>query len=87
VDWKFQHIPGHQDDDPSHTLDRWAILNINMDLRAKAYWASTRQQLDLQLKDIYGEPWGLWIGDEKICTDIRSRIVHHIHGNTAKAKW
>ena len=34
--WKHRHIKGHQDDKATNFLDRWALLNIEMDLLAKA---------------------------------------------------
>jgi hypothetical protein len=42
--WIPRHVPGHQDDDPTIFLHRWAILNIEMDDRAKKHWADTLDQ-------------------------------------------
>jgi hypothetical protein len=36
--WTWRHVAGHQDDDGIKELDRWAMLNIEMDNLAKVYW-------------------------------------------------
>jgi hypothetical protein len=38
IHWKHRHVKGHQDDSSSVFLDRWALLNIDMDLAAKLHW-------------------------------------------------
>jgi hypothetical protein len=38
VTWIFRHVKGHQDDDIETNLDRWALLNIEMDSLDKTYW-------------------------------------------------
>jgi len=32
------HVKGHQDDDPTAVLDRFALMNVEMDTAAKAHW-------------------------------------------------
>ena len=44
ISWTYHHVKGHQDDDPDATLDQWALLNIQMDSLAKAYWLETLHQ-------------------------------------------
>jgi hypothetical protein len=41
IQWTAHHVKGHQDDDLTAILDRWAVLNIEMDARAKTYWSET----------------------------------------------
>jgi hypothetical protein len=38
ISWTFRHIQGHQDDLIDAELDRWALLNIEMDSLAKMHW-------------------------------------------------
>jgi hypothetical protein len=38
VKWIPRKVFGHQDNDLTAFLDRWAILNIEMDDRAKLHW-------------------------------------------------
>ena len=40
VKWLYRRIPGHQDDTPLENLDRWAILNIECDYRAKLFMST-----------------------------------------------
>ena len=58
------HTKGHQDDEAGATSDRWALLNIEADDGAKAQWRASAHQSFLQAK-ICGEPWPLWIKNEK----------------------
>ena len=43
--WTGRHVYGHQDD-KNVVLDRWAHLNIRMDIMAKAYWNTIHKQPD-----------------------------------------
>jgi hypothetical protein len=87
ISWKSRHVKGHQDDNVDAILDNWAILNIEMDQKAKAHWQLTHAATRPRQERIFGEPWALWIGNRKICTDIRSAIVDHLHGNAAMSYW
>jgi hypothetical protein len=87
IQWRNRHILGHQDDiQAEHELDRWAQLNCEMDLKAKAHWQQQRTQPHVPL-GIHGEPWQLELGGEKVCRNFRSSIVHHIFGPQAQAYW
>ena len=37
--WVYRHIAGHQEDVAGAELDRWALMNIEFDVRAKDYWS------------------------------------------------
>jgi hypothetical protein len=38
ITWKFRHVLEHQDNHTLTTnLDRWALLNVEMDIRAKQH--------------------------------------------------
>jgi putative intracellular protease/amidase len=89
IHWTAHHVLGHQDDDPDATLDRWAILNIEMDMAAKEYWLETTEmeQRPPPLYQIAGEPWALWIGTTKICGGLQAAIEEAIHGPRSLAHW
>ncbi len=38
IKWMTRHIKGHQNEDPYKVLDRWAKLNVQVDILAKASW-------------------------------------------------
>jgi hypothetical protein len=56
IRWKHRHVKGHQDDNPSARLDKWALLNIDMDLAAKAHWHRHAKHQHRPVWKIYGEP-------------------------------
>ena len=41
IKWTSRHIKGHQDNDEYADLDKWALLNIECDIRAKQFWTDT----------------------------------------------
>ena len=88
IQWLYRHVKGHQDDNLGHSLDRWALLNIEMDYRAKVHWSNT-QSIPHSRKsfDISGEPWSVWLGNEKLSTNLREAVLTHIHGQEALQWW
>ena len=92
ITWLPRHVAGHQDDVENAFLDRWALLNIEMDSAAKAHLHEYRDLDDLnsprppQYK-IYGKPWALWIGGRKLCTDYRPIIQEITQGKDLREYW
>jgi hypothetical protein len=74
-------VKGHQDDNPIAELDEWAQLNIAMDIRAKAFWYSRSAQSRPIQYAVYSEPWSVWIKGRKLCTNLHTHILDHIHGS------
>ena len=87
VKWRQIHIKGHQDADPEAVLDRWALLNIAMDEKAKALWHEKSKGTEVRSYQIFGEPWALWIGKRKISNNISEEIVNHVAGEQAMEYW
>ena len=89
IAWKPRHVKGHQDDDESAVLDRWASINIEMDLKAKEHWYSVQAEQPLPpiQQGIFGEPWALWVGSRKISQCIRDEVIEHIQGRKVKEYW
>ena len=68
IKWLWRHVDAHQLDNPFieyEDLDRWGQLNEDMDITAKSFLYVMDQERPIQY-EIYGEPWKLWVGDEKI---------------------
>jgi hypothetical protein len=86
INWKSRHIKGHRDDDGNAVLDSWAILNIEMDGKAKAYWALNQHSHHGQQR-VYGEVWALWKGGMKVCSDIGAVVTEERHGTRGKEYW
>ncbi len=87
ITWSYRHVKGHQDDNPTAELDRWARLNIEMDLRAKTHWYANQSQSQEIQYSIPGEPWSVWIQGRKVCVDIRNTLLDYIHGGEARNWW
>jgi hypothetical protein len=87
IQWTAHHVKGHQDDDLTAILDRWAVLNIEMDARAKTYWSETIAKPLPRQFSITGEPWALWIGPLKVCRDVATTIISHVHGPPCQEYW
>jgi hypothetical protein len=87
VKWNKKHIKGHQDADPNATLDRWALLNIAMDVEAKALWLEKVETRQTQRDQIFGEPWALWIGKRKVSNNVHEAVTNHVSGTKAMEYW
>ena len=81
-------IKGHQDTFPGQHLDRWATLNIEMDLAAKR-----RLRKELQLPSpvkqilIEGEPSKIFLGGKKVTKDLAKRLFMHCEGAKLSTYW
>ena len=86
IKWTTKHVKGHQDDNEEAQLDRWAVWNIEMDEKAKAYWYKMHR-IGTNQHRIYGEPWAFWIGETKICKAIGGEIVERRQGAKCLSYW
>jgi hypothetical protein len=86
VTWAWRHVAGHQDDDGIEELNRWAMLNIEMDNLAKVYWnnISDHQVGNFSITDEY---WPACIRGEKIASWLDERIWEHILGSAQCEHW
>jgi hypothetical protein len=86
VTWTWRHVAGHQDDDGIEELDRWAMLNIEMDNLAKVYWndLSDEQTGNCPITNKY---WPVYIQGEKITAQLDERIREHILGSAQCERW
>ena len=87
IDWKFRHVEAHQSTKyPTKTLDRWAILNDEVDIAAKVYRVEMRQEGSTPHL-IHKEGWAVTIDEAKITPPIRTQIYDHIHIPKAQKFW
>ena len=77
LQWSFKHVYGHQDDNPYATLDRWATLNVEMDLAAKAYWHETAGLPVQRSPNTAIACWEVSIGGDSICRNLDLAIKDH----------
>ena len=87
VAWNPQHVKGHQDDDKNAILDRRALINVDMDSRAKAHLATHFPRQAPIVHRIFGEQWSVWIADKKLSCNIKSAVTDHLQGTHILAYW
>jgi hypothetical protein len=87
ITWKFQHVKGHQDKDADATLDRWAILNIQMDSLAKMYWMEMFHQAPQSTSFITGEYWPVFIQGHKIHSSLQTSLYSSIYQQKMASHW
>jgi hypothetical protein len=87
VTWIPHRVKGHQDDDQTALVDRWALLNIEMNNRAKLHWADTVDQPRELQRTISGEPWAFWVKDTKICMNLHASIATATRGQASLNYW
>jgi hypothetical protein len=82
-----RHVEGHQEDkQPPHLLDRWSLLNIEMDQSAKealTKWSEERANH----QEILGEPLTIWVDNTKLGCDIFDQLYHRVHGSEVESYW
>ena len=64
IKWSSKHVQGHQNQVALDTNDkvRW---NDAIDQAAKNHWMKIQTQLDPMMHSLLGEPWELWLENEK----------------------
>jgi hypothetical protein len=89
VTWNAKWVRGHQDESvPVTELDPWALLNIDMDRKAKDHW----QRLDLNRPAPFSLPtnngiWSVWIHGQRI-TRWDSKTSDDLYFNAeARKHW
>ncbi len=82
----MHHVKGHQDDMlPKEDLDRWSLLNIEMDSLAKSIVQNWTENESGQT--IEGEPWSIWMNGLKIINDMEERIYASVHTKLMVEYW
>ncbi len=77
--WRVSHVKGHQDTNPLHTLDRWAPLNVEMDLIAQELLKETQEiSLNQKKQCIYDEGWLVWLKNHKVPSKIKENLYEYV---------
>jgi hypothetical protein len=91
LQWSFLHVRGHQDDHLDYgSLDRWARLNIDMDLLAKMYWATltSRQPPPAPFHlQPFPRQWSIWHHDYRLPCWTARRAQHIYHKKPTEIFW
>jgi hypothetical protein len=87
ITWTFRHVKGHQDEEADAILDRWAILNIQMDSLAKMYWMEKSHQAHNPNALITGEYWPVFTQGQKIHSSLRTSLYKAIYQQKMATHW
>jgi hypothetical protein len=87
VTWTFRHVKGHQDEDLDAHLDRWALLNIQMDNLTKAYWSEQCTLPQPAPIHITGAYWSVSINSRQVYSALRSTIYEEIYRKKMSCHW
>jgi hypothetical protein len=79
--WTTRHVAGHQDNDPAHSLDWWALQNIQMDNLAKVFRMQHSDSAPI-LCSLSDEGFQVWLGNRKLSSHQPAVFFDHIHGKT-----
>jgi hypothetical protein len=79
IQWTFCHVKGHQDENPDAELDRWALLNIQMDSLPKMYWLEKYNHRQPSNSTLTGEYWPVFINDRKIHSSLWDKLYEEIY--------
>jgi hypothetical protein len=91
IQWKGQHVKGHQDKN-KQKLTRLELLNIEMDKLAKTYWRHLYANPNAPLhqpvaRQIYNEGWSIWAGTEKIVNPHRRTLYQRLQDPITQQYW
>ena len=79
-------MKGHQDKDlPEKDLDRWSLLNIEVDKLAKSVVNSWVENLENQ--QVEGEPWAIWSNAVKLINDFDSKLYEILQSKSIEEYW
>ena len=88
ITYTYRHVKGHQNDDKKlEDLDYWALLNIEMDILAKDWWAlkhTTEQYFQ------YKVPKGIWkisLLGNRVSNDLNGYLREGIEGAVTAQYW
>jgi hypothetical protein len=88
IQWMHQHVMGHQDEVSDHVLSPVELINVEMDIKAKAYWDGTRHISEQnRLHHFVEEPWSIWLDGKKVVTDLSTVINDWCQQPCIHAKW
>ena len=80
IQYSTRHIKGHQDDIAEADLDKWAILNIECDLRAKEFWKEIKVGYRKPPHTMKKGIWQVKIQGRTICSNLTEKMRESISG-------
>jgi hypothetical protein len=89
LNWCYNHIYGHQDDDADAVLDEWAQQNVEMDQMAKEY----RTKLYAELQGVPPQhpidyaPWTVSVDGELLTKKVDKHLYDHCAKDMILEYW
>jgi hypothetical protein len=80
ISWISHHVLGHQSGD---SLDRFALLNCEMDEACKEYWQRTKNQ---RIQG-YCNTWKVSINDKEITSDLQRNVYNACSSQLGSTYW
>jgi hypothetical protein len=75
LQWIHQHVKGHQDDHTNLVLTPTKLINVEMDFKAKKYWAETHMvSEESRIHSFLGQPWSISVGGHKIVSNLAEKF-------------
>ena len=90
VEWKAQHVYGHQDKKIKDSNRRLAALNCEMDSLAKQHWARVFREVQFDPAPhipIHNEGWTIWDGTTKLTSPSRNALYDQITDPITQSWW
>ena len=88
IAYTYKHVKGHQDDNwKLENLDYWALLNVEMDMLAKDWWAEVK---DRDQYNSYVVPKGIWkisLLGNRVSKDLQAYLREGIEGARTAEYW
>jgi hypothetical protein len=83
IQWIHKHVMGHQDDVKEHIMSPLELINVDMDTKAKAYWAATHHIEEQNRKHYFSEePWSISLDGES-----GNRLRHNAPGVVSETAY
>jgi len=87
VSWHWHHVAGHQEAS-SGNLDKWAIMNIQMDKDAKQFWEQLSKQGYMPTsQSLPGEGWTIWQGKKKFSSLQTEKLRQQMQSRYSSSYW
>jgi len=88
IGWQWHHVEGHQDQKASADLDHWAVLNIQMDKKAKEYWKYlSKNGHHPTSATLPMEGWSMWRSHHKLTSLPKEEIISYSQKAISESYW
>lgn len=88
IKWRHIHVDGHQDSVKDHVLSPIELINVEMDLQAKAHWTRTKgMRKEDRQHQFDDDPWNLVIANEKVVGSLGTQVSEWCQRPRIQGYW